>query len=859
MATIVFSGAAHSANAGSALDTIGTALDAQSAFQFSEAARQRFFNDTSYEVLGTPTNTELSLRFGDGDTLNVGGSELFGFPTTYTDFGYARALGGTATMSGAIGFDEAWNRVGSISQRVVDFGGATITIVSGAPEAGGTPISSIAWSKGGVTLTITGSLVAAGFDPNSAVDAFLGTHGTTLSGTVTGYTLAYSEGTVTATGLDITFDQFSASFAATDGLETLLLAGATPPSAGEIPPAGPITGTEGNDTLEGTSGDDTVQGLGGNDTIDAGAGDDSLEGGTGADLLRGGAGDDTYLVEDATDVVVEPLSQGSGGGVDTVQATLSWKLGANLENLELLGTADIDGTGNWLANRITGNDGANRLDGQGGDDTLVGGNGNDTYVLGSAGDVVQETGASDAHDAIVVHFAWSASTAMIDLTGSYGAGSVAYAGIEDVTLHGWGAFGVMGNAADNVIIGNAGDNALHGGGGNDVLIGRGGIATLFGGDGNDTYVVGAVDVIVEDVNDTGGVDTVESWLSIDLTQSRFDGVENATITGGGFRKLIGDEGANVLRGGSGANLIDGGAGSDTMEGGLGNDTYVVSDAFDVVVEQAGAGIDTVRTTLAFYELGENLENLVLLDGASTGVGNAAANRITGNASANLLDGRGGNDLMIGGGGDDTYAVDSALDRILERSGGGVDTVQSTVSFALGAHVENLELLLDARHGTGNALANQITGNEAANLLSGLAGNDVLSGGAGADTLNGGRGADTLTGGADADVFVFNAPNRAGNADLVTDFESTQDVLHLENAVFTRLGAAGALDAGLFATVSGIYTGAAPEADDRLVFNTDTGELFYDTNGSLAGGHTLIATLLNGGAAATLTAADIVVI
>ena len=143
-----------------------------------------------------------------------------------------------------------------------------------------------------------------------------------------------------------------------------------------------ITAGAGIDSLIGGAGNDTLNGGAGNDTLDGGANNDTLDGGTGVDVLTGGAGNDTYVVDDIGDSVVEA----AGGGTDLVRSSLTWTLAANVENLTLIGSGAIDGTGNTLANVITGNTAGNRLDGGAGNDTLNGGAGNDTLDGGAGND-----------------------------------------------------------------------------------------------------------------------------------------------------------------------------------------------------------------------------------------------------------------------------------------------------------------------------------------------------------------------------------------------------------------------------------------------------------------------------------------
>lgn len=469
----------------------------------------------------------------------------------------------------------------------------------------------------------------------------------------------------------------------------------------------------GADRITGSPWADMLHGFGGNDTLSGGLGADTLDGGAGTDSLAGGGGDDLYRVDSALDRVAEL----PGGGSDTVIATVSVTLAAEVEALTLAGTAAINGAGNVLANALAGNGAANRLLGLGGDDTLRGLAGNDT---------------------------------------------------------------------------------------------------LDGGIGNDR--------------------------------------------------------------------LDGGLGADSMAGGAGNDTYIVDSAGDIVTEAANAGIDQVFASVG-HILAPGVENLTLLGTVAAGTGNAGNNILAGNAAANALNGLGGNDRllglagddtlqggegndtldggagadrMVGGAGDDVFIVDAAGDSVVELAGGGLDRVQSSVSLALFAGVEDLVLTGSLALGaTGNGLDNLLSGNAGANAMAGLAGNDTLDGGLGHDSLSGGVGDDlllggfgndTLNGGAGADRFRFAAPGQG--IDRIQDFGAI-DVIEISRAGFGNLLAPGVLDAANF---SG--TGSATAAVPQLLYVAATGTLRWDADGTGATPSVAIAVLAG---APAITAADILVV
>ncbi|WP_374691302.1 calcium-binding protein, partial [Accumulibacter sp.] len=270
--------------------------------------------------------------------------------------------------------------------------------------------------------------------------------------------------------------------------------------------------------------------------------------------------------------------------------------------------------------------------------------------------------------------------------------------------------------------------------------------------GDDTYLytaefatLAAADASRRTLSDAGGMDAINTAAIagdtlLDLRPGHVSLLAGQAVTiaagtiienadsGDGNDTLLGNDAANSLRGWRGNDSLDGGTGVDTLDGGAGDDVYVVDVAADVIVERPGGGTDTVRTTLASYLLGLELENLAFIgSGNFKGTGNAAANVIDGGAGNDSLNGGLGADLLRGGPGDDTYTVDHAGDSVVELVGEGTDYVYSSVSWTLGAHLERLYLTGSAAiDGAGNDLGNRLYGqsNSAINTLAGGPGNDV---------------------------------------------------------------------------------------------------------------------------------------
>ncbi|THD82419.1 hypothetical protein E7811_15360 [Aliigemmobacter aestuarii] len=538
-----------------------------------------------------------------------------------------------------------------------------------------------------------------------------------------------------------------------------------------------VWGYRGNDTVLGGLGNDQVWGGVGDDTVQGGAGNDTLGGFLGINRLVGGDGSDTYLVSSANNVLVERANEGR----DLVRSKVSFVLGDNFENLDLLGTGNLSGTGNDLGNRLLGNAGNNALSGRGGGDTLVGGRGNDTLDGGIGNDTLYGGAGNDTYvvseagDLVVEQGNEGGDSVLTSLT-TYSLGK----NLENLRYTGTGDF--TGN-------GNGLANRISGGSGNDTLNGRGGADKLIGGAGNDVYIVdNTQETIVEETG--GGEDEIRTTLG---SYTLGANIENLRYTGTGDFTGNGNGLANRISGGSGNDTLNGRGGADKLVGGAGNDVYIVDNTKEKILEEAGGGEDEIRTTLGSYTLGANLENLRYTGtGDFAGNGNGLANRISGGSGNDTLNGRGGADKLVGGAGNDVYIVDNTKEKILEEAGGGEDEIRTTLgSYTLGANLENLRYTGTGDFtGTGNELANQIIGGDGNDFLAGLLGADRLTGGSGRDTLDGGAGVDTMSGGTGNDTYLVDNTNDVieelageGDRDIV---RSTANVYTLGDNVETLL-------------------------------------------------------------------------
>jgi len=325
--------------------------------------------------------------------------------------------------------------------------------------------------------------------------------------------------------------------------------------------------------------------------------------------------------------------------------------------------------------------------------------------------------------------------------------------------------------------------------------------------------------------DNGGIDTIDlrsdtSAQRIDLRQGGISDVygdlgtliiamgtviENA-MAGSGNDTVIGNAAANAISGGLGNDSLDGEGGNDALNGGLGNDALIGGDGTDTALfDGATAARVDLRLTGAQntghgQDVLTGIENVTGGSGFDTLTGNNQANVLVGNAGADQLSGNYGNDVLYGGIGYDSLWGGDGADQLYGGNGN------------------------DVLYG-GNGYDN-LWGGLGADQLYGGIGNDSLRGLDGNDWLNGGDGNDLLIGGAGADTFVFNTALGAGNIDTISDFSVIDDTIRLENAIFTGL-AGGELSASAF--VSNL-SGQAGDASDRIIYESDTGRLYFDPDG-----------------------------
>jgi Ca2+-binding RTX toxin-like protein len=398
------------------------------------------------------------------------------------------------------------------------------------------------------------------------------------------------------------------------------------------------TGGSGSDTLiaiENLTGSSYHDTLGGNSSANV------LDGGAGNDTLAGGLGNDTYVINTLADVVTEK----AGEGTDLIQSAISYSLvdtdgagvyGGNVENLQLTGSANANGTGNALANLIYANGGVNSIDGGDGIDTV-------SYLYATS------TGSTG----ITLDLSLVNASGQATASGISGADLIK--NIENLTGS---------NYADR-LTGNSGANILNGGTGAD---------TLTGGDGSDTYYVDHTGDVVSETNataSTGGTDMAYSRLS---TYTLTANVENGRILSTIAANLSGNTLNNVLYAGAGDNVLDGGTGTDTVSYAYAAAGVTVSLASSLAQSTVGSGSDTLLS----------IENLTGGNFNDSLAGNGGNNTLTGGLGMDVLTGNGGNDIFDFNALSEMGTISTTWDRITDFNLGDkidLSTLDADTAFA----------------------------------------------------------------------------------------------------------------------------------------------------------------------------------
>lgn len=668
----------------------------------------------------------------------------------------------------------------------------------------------------------------------------------------------------------------------------------------------------GNDSLVGDAGNDAALGGDGDDKITLGAGADTLTGGNGNDRLDGGADIDTASYAGSAGGVTVSLRMTKAqntvnAGIDTLisienltGSSFADSLQGNAANNVILGGAGADtlagGTG---IDTLLGGEGSDQLTSDG-DDSLSGGNGDDLYIMAGATNaasfaLTDDSGTDELRYAAVVKSGTLTISAMmtgIELV-SIGTGTAAQAnqtGINklnvDATLAANGLT-ISGNDGANRILGTAFADTLIGGAGNDVLSAGAGGGMLNGGSGHDTLIGGAGDDLFMGGtgSNTASYEMAAAGVMVSLATETMQNTGAGLDTLTDIQNLVGSRFDDILTGSAAGNIFKGGLGRDTVSYAAAEAGVNVSLNITKAQNTIGAGIDTMA----------DIENLTGSGFADRLTGSGGANSLAGGDGADMLNGMNGDDTLMGGDGDDLLDGGSGADRL--DGGNGADLYIATDGqrtgaevFDTGADMGRDELRLNSKaagatltvYGNesgleiaslgvsnrsqnidasassaglelrGNAGANMLSGSAFADVLLGDRGNDTLSGGSGDDILKGGLGADVLSGGDGADTFVFNTTFLGkGTVDTITDFVHGVDKIALDSGLFGAIGSA--LTIGEF--VSGAGVNVAMDADDRLIYDTGTGKLFFDADGSGGGfGAVLVAVLSN---QATLSADDFI--
>lgn len=562
-----------------------------------------------------------------------------------------------------------------------------------------------------------------------------------------------------------------------------------------------ISGGGGDDSLSGGDGNDQLMGASGNDSMYGGAsvmmhlntvvnysiddysdpnqnysqyssntqsvlvagGDDVISGGLGQDYIDGGDGDDTINGDDDNDSLYGGVFTRLVNQIDNVTNN-SNVYNSTYESNYTFGSVLVGGG----ADLLYGGMGSDIIAGNDGNDTAYGGDGQDTIYGGAVGEWLSSTGTNTSYNTQ-------------DYTSGY------YNSIYTT------------NTTDQELLLSGGDDLLYGGLGDDTVDGGDGQDQIYGDEGIDYLYGGSSTVVNLYINNVANYS--DGFSSVDHTDTTGQDV----YVSGGHDQIYGGSESDYIDGGDGDDQLSGGTGDDVMHGGS-EAIYQLHFSRYVYDQDSSQGIYTETTTSSYEQVyisgghdqmygNEGADNLYGQDGNDMiyggtdndllygGQGNTYTlyamsiegvptetiltvsggnDQLYGDAGEDVLFGGDGNDRLDGGAdadqmtgetGNDTYVVDHAGDVVTELGGQGLDTVEASIDYTLGSHLENLRMIgATMLQGTGNSLNNVMTASSAGSRLNGVNGNDRLQGSIGQDELYGGAGNDELYGGIGNDVL-----------------------------------------------------------------------------------------------------------
>jgi Ca2+-binding RTX toxin-like protein len=462
------------------------------------------------------------------------------------------------------------------------------------------------------------------------------------------------------------------------------------------------------------------------------------------------------LIDQVTGEVLANFTVSEVDDAGSIAAAVALKIAEVTTAIEALaGTPGVTRSGGPLGDAIAGSVRDDLLDGGAGNDFINAGYGHDRVHGGDGVDLLNGDGGDDR---------------------LFGEGGI------DQLRGGSGDDILIGGEGDDQLIGNAGFNRLNGGEGEDKASfgdATAGLRIALNGDSAAAIRIGGVVVgSIRSVEDIDGGDHADR-LTGDAGSNTLNGGEgDDRLDGGGSPsdlglighsdELNGEGGDDQIWVSSGYAMVNGGSGVNHMHLSSGA-TVLRSGGYDIVdFSAANAAVTMSRESRPYYQFAASESDVIggNLFGVAEIRGTRFADQLVANEDVRVLDGGLGADRMYDGEGDTLFFVDNTGDRVIGRADGGIDLVESSVSFRLGADIEDLLLTgAAAINGVGNSLANYMDGNKARNHLSGLDGDDVLEGLAGDDVLTGGAGDDTLNGGGGLDMVRYTEAAAGVTVDL----------------------------------------------------------------------------------------------